>query len=336
MKLGTVFTSLVGGPPGPSRPFGQWIGEAEELLSTQEKAGFSFTALTHAYQSSAGGGMQPMVLASRLAPISGSQRLAMQVLLLPLLNALDVAYNVATLDHITEGRLDVGIGLGYHPKELEAMGISRSDRVPKFEEAVGLMRELWRGRPVYHRGRYFHTSGNQLTLLPVQSPHPPLWGSCQSHGAAARAGRLLDGIVVAPQVTFRDLRALLDTFREEWLKCHTEDPPLVGAWRTIIVGKDPKDAIEKAIASGRQYVKRYHEGTMQERTMVKIPMELRGADAADWAILGSYAECLEGLRRCRDELNLSHVTCQFYNLPEDLEARLEWLNGFGEEVVQNL
>ena len=47
MKLGTVFTSLIGGPPGPSRPFGQWIGEAEELLSMQEKAGFSFTALTH-------------------------------------------------------------------------------------------------------------------------------------------------------------------------------------------------------------------------------------------------------------------------------------------------
>ncbi len=61
-----------------------------------------------------------------------------------------------------------------------------------------------------------------------------------------------------------------------------------------------------------------------------------GDDAMEWAILGNYHDCREGLARCRDAIGLTHVTCQFYNLPEDLSARLEYLEGFGEEVIQKL
>ena len=335
MKLGTVLVPLMGGPPGPARPFGTWLSQAEEVLRRQEKTGFSFVAFTHAYHASMAGGMQPLVLMSRLAAVSGRQRLATQVLLLPLLNAMDVAYNVATLDHITEGRLDLGIGLGYHPKELEPSGIGRSDRVPKFEEALGLMKRFWTGEPVVHRGRYFSVSGTRLDLLPVQRPHPPLWGSSYSHRAAARAGRLLDGIVIGPQVSHEDVGRLVETFRGEWQGSHSEGPTQVGAWRTFIAGKDPREALDRAIAGKQLSFGRFREG-MQEKTSVRIAYELRREDAADWAILGNYEDCLEGLRRCRDELNLTHVTCQFYNLPDDLTARLDWLEGFGEAVAQKL
>ena len=336
MQLGTVLVPLVGGPPGPSRPFGQWIDDTEKMMSVKERAGFTFTAVTHAYQSAAGGGIQPLVLLSRLAPISGNLRLATQVLLLPLLNAMDVAYNVSTLDHITEGRLDFGVGLGYHPLELEPMGIRRSDRVPKFEETVQLMKKFWTGEPVHHRGRYFNVSGTQLGTVPVQNPHPPLWGGGQSQGAAARAGRILDGIVIGPQAPHADARDLLETFREEWRKVHAEEPPRVGAWRTFIIGDDPKDAVRKGIVGCHLTFNRYIEGKMLEKTTVKIATELEEDSAGEWAFLGNYGDCLEGLRRCRDELGLTHVTCQFYNLPEDRSARLEWVQGFGEEVISKL
>ena len=326
----------MGGPPGPQRPFGQWISEAEQIFSTLERGGFGYATFTHSYQSSMGGGMQPLVLMSRLTPISGRMRLATQVLLLPLLNAMDVAYNVATLDHATEGRLDLGIGLGYHPKELGPSGISRSDRVPKFEEAVEVMSKFWSGEPVYHQGRYFTVEGTQLGLLPVQKPRPPLWGSCHSHGAAARAGRLLDGVVAGPQVTFNDRKALVDTFRAAWQESHVEAPSRMGAWVPTIVGDSYQDAINKGVAGGRLRFGRYREGQMQESTMVRLPLELNAESATSWAIAGNHADCLEGLRRCRDEVGLTHVTCQFYNLPENFPARLEWLEGFGEEVVGKL
>jgi Luciferase-like monooxygenase len=77
------------------------------------------------------GGMQPLVTMARLAPAAAPIRMATQVLLLLLLNAADVAYNVVTLDHICEGRLDLGIGLAYHLQKVELGGITRQDRVPK-------------------------------------------------------------------------------------------------------------------------------------------------------------------------------------------------------------
>ena len=185
MELGAVFISLMGGPPSPSRPFATWVDQAERLFHTMEDAGFTFAVFSHAYQASLAGGMQPTPLIARLAPVSGNMRLAVQVLLLPLLNPMDVAYNVASLDQITEGRLDLGIGLGYHPMELEPSGIPRSQRAGRFEESVEVLRKFWSNAPVEHKGRYYSVSGTHLSLPLVQTPHPPLWGSCHSHGAAA-------------------------------------------------------------------------------------------------------------------------------------------------------
>ena len=81
---------------------------------------------------------------------------------------------------------------------------------------------------------------------------------------------------------------------------------------------------------------RYHEGRMQERSTVALPLALEEETAADWAVLGSHQELLQGLIRCRDQHGLGYVTCQFYNLPEDFDARLDWLERFGQEVIRKL
>jgi len=330
MDFGVVFAPLPGAPAGPSRPFSDWMQAAEQVCITIAQAGFRFVVFTHSYQY---GGMQPFVTMARLAPAAGTLRMATQVLLLPLLNAADVAYNVVTLDHISAGRLDLGIGIAYHLRELEVGGITRRERVPKFEEALQLMRKLWTGDEVHHQGRYFNMDGVRMGLTPYQKPHPPLWIAAHSHGAAARAGRLADGMVVGPQVAHSDVQALVQTFRQAWHAIHTEPPTRVGAWRPILIGANPQDALERGRQSGQLNFRRYQEGAMQETSTVGLRLSL-GEDAPEWAILGNYDDCREGLRRCREELGLTHVTCQFHNLPDDLSARLEYLQGFGEEVIQ--
>ena len=336
MELGAVFISLMGGPPSQSRPFATWVDQAERLFHTMEDAGFTFSVFSHAYQASLAGGMQPTPLIARLAPVSGNMRLAVQVLLLPLLNPMDVAYNVASLDQITEGRLDLGIGLGYHPMELEPSGIPRSQRASRFEESVEVLRKFWSNAPVEHKGRYYSVSGTHLSLPLVQTPHPPLWGSCHSHGAAARAGRTLEGMVAGPQVRFDDLTTLVSTFRQSWSESHDEAPSRIGAWRPVLVGNDPADAYEQAVTGGRLTFPRYQGGAMQEATMVPLALELRADDVAEWAIMGDYSEILAGLRNCADTVGLTHTTCQFYNLPTDFDAKLEWLKDFGPEVIAKL
>ena len=337
MDIGVVFATSTEGIAGPKlsddRPFRDWMRDGEQAIRVLERAGVRFLAVTHAYHNA---WTHPFPLMARLAPVSGSLRLTTEILQLPLLNPLDAAYNVTMVDHMTEGRLDVGLGIGFHPKELEAAGVTRRDRVGRFQEAVEVMRKVWSGEAVHHDGVHFRLSGVQPLLRPVQRPHPPLMGSAQSHSAAERAARLLDGIVVGPQVGFSDAARLIQTYRETRAKHGRAGAGILGAWRTVIVGRDRDDAVKQGTAGGELTFKRYHEGAMQEKQMVRIHVELKEENVDEWAIAGGYRECLEGLRRCRDEVGLNRLTCRFYNLPRDPRARRDWLEGFGSEVIQRL
>ncbi len=194
---------------------------------------------------------------------------------------------------------------------------------------------FWSGEEVHHEGRYVSIHGTQMDLTPYQQPHPPIWIAAHSHGAATRAGRLGDGLIIGPQIDHQSAGALVETFRQEWHQSHSEAPTRMGAWRAILIGADPHDALERGAQSGLLTFRRYHEGGMQEQSTVGLRLTL-GDDATEWAILGNYQECRESLARCRDAMGLTHVTCQVYNVPEELSARLEYLEGFGEEVIQKL
>src|SRR5712664_3467685 len=136
------------------------------------------------------------------------------MLLLPLLNPVDAAENIATLDHITRGRLDVGVAIGYREKELEAAGLTRKDRVPKLEESLDLMKRLWRGDEVTFDGAYTKLDKVRMGFPPCQRPHPPLEMGAQSVGATRRAARLVDTVFFGPQVAWADVGRLVGVYRE--------------------------------------------------------------------------------------------------------------------------
>src|ERR687887_2013004 len=134
--------------------------------------GFAWVSIGHHWISHPTVWPQPIPVLARLASETGRMRLKTSMLLLPLLNPVDVAENVATLDHITHGRLDVGVAIGYRERELEAVGLTRRDRVPKLEESLALMKRPWTGEEVTFAGRYAQVTKLRMGLTPVQKPHP--------------------------------------------------------------------------------------------------------------------------------------------------------------------
>src|SRR5438034_1122519 len=149
--------------------------------------GFEWVSIGHHWVSHPTVWPQPIPLLARLAPETGRLRLKTSMLLLPLLNPVDAAENVATLDHICHGRLDVGVAIGYREKELETVGLTRKDRAPKLEESLALMKELWSGREVTFRGTYTRVTAGRMGFTPFQQPYPPLEMGAQSDGATRRA-----------------------------------------------------------------------------------------------------------------------------------------------------
>jgi alkanesulfonate monooxygenase SsuD/methylene tetrahydromethanopterin reductase-like flavin-dependent oxidoreductase (luciferase family) len=114
---------------------------------------------------------------------------------------------VSTLDHLSEGRLIFGVGIGGEfPREYEACGVPVNERGPRLSEAIPLMRALLSGETVDHQGRYYPSFGGLALQPPARQPGgPPIWVGGRADPALARAGRLADGwisYVITPE-TFR-------------------------------------------------------------------------------------------------------------------------------------
>ncbi len=148
--------------------------------------------------------LDPLLQLAQAAVVSRRLLFGTSVYLLPLRHAGPVAKQVATLDHLTEGRLIFGVGVGGEfPKEYALAGAPIRERGARLSEGIVVLRKLWTGEPVTHQGRFSTFSEVQMQPPPRQSGGPPIWCGGRSEGALKRSGRLADGwmsYVVTPEM----------------------------------------------------------------------------------------------------------------------------------------
>lgn len=308
------------------------IDEAIEVVHAASTMGYAWVSMGHHWLSHPTIWPQPYPLVARLAPETGTMRIKTSVLLLPLLNPVEVAENVATLDHITHGRLLLGVAIGYREKELETVGLGRKDRAPKLEESILLMKRLWAGEEVTFEGKYTKVTKGRMGFTPYQKPHPPIEVGAQSEGATKRAARITDGVFFGPQVSWQDVGKLARVYRQARQEAGHAEMGILGASRSLMVGTSKEDAAQTA----RQYLEKtfnmYRTWEMQESSMV--PLQL-GFDRPldDWTVHGSPNDCVETLLRARDEIGLNRIGVTIYSLPRTVQARIEYLQMIAEEIV---
>ncbi|SFO73307.1 probable F420-dependent oxidoreductase, Rv2161c family [Geodermatophilus dictyosporus] len=120
-------------------------------------------------------------------------RLLSSLTVLPLYPAALAAKLATTLDQVSGGRFDMGVGVGgEYPPEFVAAGVDVAERGPRTDEALDLLRRLWAGGPVEHAGRHARVEGLALSPGPVQPGGPPLWLGGRKAPAIRRAGRFAD------------------------------------------------------------------------------------------------------------------------------------------------
>ncbi|HEX2073656.1 MAG TPA: LLM class flavin-dependent oxidoreductase [Geodermatophilus sp.] len=120
-------------------------------------------------------------------------RLLSALTVLPLYPAALAAKLATTLDRVSGGRFDMGVGVGgEHPPEFVAAGVEVSQRGARADEALGLLRQLWAGGPVDFDGRFTRVPGLALDPNPVQPGGPPIWLGGRRPAAIRRAGRFGD------------------------------------------------------------------------------------------------------------------------------------------------
>jgi probable F420-dependent oxidoreductase len=124
-----------------------------------------------------------------LAASTTRVRLGTAVLLAPLHHPLRLAEDLAVVDQLCAGRLDVGLAPGYKPREFATLGVPKSERGTRTDEAIEILKLAWRGEPFSYAGRHFQFEDVVVLPPPVQQPGPPIWVGGSSLASARRAAR---------------------------------------------------------------------------------------------------------------------------------------------------
>ena len=143
--------------------------------------------------SATGSSMEQITALSFLAGATEKVRLATSVLIVPHRNPLVAAKALATLDLLSQGRLIVGIGVGWMREEFEALGIPPfEERGAVTDEYIQAFKELWTSENPSFEGKYIGFSDITFLPKPAQKPHPPIWVGGESRRAIRRAARYCD------------------------------------------------------------------------------------------------------------------------------------------------
>jgi len=135
----------------------------------------------------------PFVLLAAIGVATKTILLGTSVVIVPYRNPLHVAKAVATVDLVSNGRYQFGVGIGWLKEEFDALGEPFSERAARTREYLQVMKALWSGETASFQGKYFSFPTLHSNPLPVQKPHPPIIFGGESTPALKRIADLGDG-----------------------------------------------------------------------------------------------------------------------------------------------
>jgi alkanesulfonate monooxygenase SsuD/methylene tetrahydromethanopterin reductase-like flavin-dependent oxidoreductase (luciferase family) len=156
----------------------------------------------------------PLLLLAALAERTHTLRLGIAIVLVPLWHPVRIAEEIATLDVISNGRVEFGVGRGSLPEHFKGFGISQSESRDRFREALEIIRQAWTNERISYRGRFFQVGEIAVVPKPVQQPYPPIRVAANSPDTFELMGQLGLPIFVASQVNpFPRIREYLPIYR---------------------------------------------------------------------------------------------------------------------------
>jgi probable F420-dependent oxidoreductase len=158
--------------------------------------------------------LDPVVSLAHLAGRTDRIRLGLAVLNMPFFSPALLAKQLATLDILSNGRLDVGLGVGWSEVEFVASGVPLERRGRRAEEFLRALRALWTDQVVEFDGEFYRIPPARAEPKPVQRPHPPVLLGGSAEVALRRAGRVAAGWISASNADLRHIDRPIATVRQ--------------------------------------------------------------------------------------------------------------------------
>ena len=197
-----------------------------------------------------------LMLQTALAARTRTLRLGTAVIVLPWHNPVLLAEQVATLDLISGGRFDFGIGKGYRHGEFTGFRVPIAEAEARFDESVDVMVKAWTSRERFsHHGRFWQFDDIVVEPPPAQAPHPPLWVAAASEGSIRRAARRGFRLILDQYASAAQLGERIALYRDELQASGGRfDPMHVAVARQCYVAREKAEA-EAALARAAAYTR---------------------------------------------------------------------------------
>lgn len=280
---------------------GQTQQEAfDALLSMAERAealGFDSLWLAERHFSPPGSaalvpsiGASPLLLATAVAMRTRRLRIGTAVLLIPLGHPIRLAEEVATLDHLSQGRLDLGIGRSSFPRAYDGYNVSYAESRARFQEYLEIMRLAWTQPRFSYTGTFYTCRDLEVLPKPYQHPYPPLHQAAATHDTFATIGtRGLHLLVALIGTPLSALAPEIATYRAAWQAAGHPGCGEIRLRLPIYVAETQQRAQQDPWPSVLPYYERLRQGYL--RSAQEFEHAERAARAAQLAAL-TYDEIL--------------------------------------------
>ena len=291
----------------------QQIAERLELIEEYERLGFHAYHMAEHHGTPLGITPSPHLMLAAASQRTSSLRLGTLISILPLYHPMRLIEEACTLDQLTGGRLDLGVGRGISPIETSFHGVPGEQTQGRFDEAFEILRAGLTSDTVDFHGKYYQVDGAPVVTRPVQRPHPPLWYGTRTHERALWCARL--NMPMMALVPSERVRALTDAYRAEWASLgHAEaDLPPLGITRSIVVA----DSNEAAMAIANRAFVRFRENfeMLWRRFNVPLPAVLpadtfEGIHATGHFYAGDPAGAAAWVERHRDAGGINYMALE--------------------------
>ena len=318
-------------------PLGRFLENRLRLLELIEQAGFQSYHLAEHHSTPLGMASSPSVFLAAAIQRTSTIRLGPLVYVLPLYHPLRLYEEICMLDHLSRGRLTVGVGRGGALIEHQRFGIDPAVAPAMYHEAFAVLMRAFENEVLDFEGRFYNYKDYVIQVRPVQRPHPPIWyGAPNADAIAWAAPRGVNVVSLGPGAR---ARAISDRYRDEWKNLGRDGRALpgIGITRHIVVADS--DHTARAIANAsyprwRDAIEYLWRRTNTVFVLKDIyPPDFPTLERIGHGVAGSPATVQSYLARLQDETGVNTVVCQmvFGDMSFDDAARSIRL--FGREII---
>ena len=188
MQLGLFYQIQVPKPWNDQSESRRYHEMLEEVTYAEEIGMTSVWFVEHHFRSEWSHSSAPDITLAAISQRTEKMRLGIAVVLVPLHHPLNIASRMATLDVVSNGRVDLGIGRSGYPYQMQPYGSDLKDVSGMVEEYLKVIPGAWTEEEFSFEGEYYHIPPREVVPKPVQKPHPPIWQACSQDDTARKVG----------------------------------------------------------------------------------------------------------------------------------------------------